>query len=227
MNTTTTNTPKQGTSIDEALGQTELGGWIASNKAPVLSAIAVLILGIFGYGVFNHFKTEKNNKFSSALFKVVDEKVGPFKEGKVSAEELVTSFNEAWAPAGSFEGAGPFVIEVTDALVSKKNYDQAYALLSDASKRFSNPTLKYFINIRAAAVAEDLGKTDDAIALLKEVVGGGVRYMEGKVYLDLGRLYLKKGDKEKAKASLNWVIEKGTEAEFKKMAKLYLDEIEA
>lgn len=227
MNTTTTNTPKQGASIDEALGQTELGGWIAQNKAPVLSAIALIILGIFGYGVFNHFQSEKHDKFSSALFKVTDEKVGPFKEGKVSAEELVTSFNEAWKPAGSFEGAGPFVIEVADALVSKKKYEQAFSILMEASGRFSNPTLKYFINTRGASVAEDLGKTDDAIDLLKEVVGGGVRYMEDKVYLDLGRLYLKKGDKEKAKSSLQWVIDKGSEAEFKKMARLYLDEIEA
>lgn len=225
MNTTTTDTPKQGTPIDQALGQTELGGWIAQNKMAVISAVILLILGVFGFGTYNHFKKEKNDKYASALYKVVEDKVPGFKEGKVTAEDLVKSFNEAWATAGSFEGAGPYVVEVSDALISKKNYQEAYTILSDASKRFSNPTLTFFINTRAAAVAEDLGKTDEAIALLKSVVGGGAKYMEDKVYLDLGRLYLKKGDSEKAKSSLNWVIEKGTEAEFKKMARLYLDEI--
>lgn len=229
MNTTTTtsdSTPKQGTSIDEALGQTELGGWIAQNKTPVLSAVALIILGVFGYGIFNHFQTKKFNSYSSALYKVTSEKIGLYKDGKIQAQELVSAFNEAWKPAGSFEGAGPYVIEVTDALTSKQNYQEAYDILSDASKRLSNPTLSYFINIRAAALAEDLGKKDLAISHLKAIISGGVRYMEDKVYLDLGRLYREAGDKEKAKSSFQWVLDKGTETEFKKMARLYLEELE-
>ena len=56
-------------------------------------------------------------------------------------------------------------------------------------------------------------------------VGSGIKLMEDKVYLDLGRLYRDTGDSEKAKSSFQWVVDKGTEAEFKKMARLYLDEL--
>ena len=227
MNTTTnTNAPKQGTSIDEALGQTELGSWIGQNKAPVLSALALLVLGIFGYGIFNHFQTEKHDKFANSLHTLVNEKLGPFREGKVSSEELVSSFNKSWAEMGSFEGAAPFVIQVADALVSKKKYAEAYALISEADTRIENPQLNYFFNIRAAALAEDLGKKKEAIAHLKKIVGGGVKYFEGKIYLDLGRLYRDTGDNAKAKSSFEYVIEKGKEVEFKKMARLYLEELE-
>lgn len=227
MNTTTnTATPKQGTSIDEALGQTELGSWISQNKAPVISAIVLLVVCIFGYGVFNHFKTEKENKYGDALHSVVKEKLAPFQEGKVTAEELVKSFNDQWKDMGSFAGAAPFVIQIVDALTAKGNYQEAYALIADADQRIENPQLNYFINIRAAALAEDLGKKKEAIAHLKSVVGSGVKYFIGKVYLDLGRLYLETGDKEKAKASFQYVLDEGKEAEFTKMARLYLDEIQ-
>lgn len=227
MNTTTNTTaPKQGTSIDEALGQTELGSWISQNKAPVLSALAVLVLGIFGYGIFNHFQTEKHNKFANSLHSVVTEKLGPYREGKVTSEELVKSFQTEWKDMGSFAGAAPFIIQVVDALTAKKKYAEAYQIVSEADQRIQNPQLNYFFNIRAAALAEDLGKKKEAIAHLKKVVGSGVKYFEGKLYLDLGRLYRDTGDKEKAKSSFEYVLEKGKEAEFKKMARLYLEELE-
>ncbi len=230
MNTTTntsgqTSGPKQGTSIDEALGQTELGSWISQNKAPVISALALIVLGIFGYGVWNHFNTEKENKYADALHTVVSEKITPFQEGKVTAEELTKEFTAAWQEMGSFAGAAPYVIQVVDALTAKGNYKEAYALISDADKRIENPQLNYFINVRAAVLAEDLGKKEQAIAHLKKIVGSGVKYFEGKVYLDLGRLYLETGDKEKAKASFQYVIDEGSEVQFKKMARLYLDEL--
>lgn len=226
MNTTTnTTTPKQGTSIDEALGQTELGNWISQNKMPVISALVVLVIGIFSYGVFNHFKTEKENKYSNALHNIVQDKLTPFQEGKVTAEEFATAINNEWKEMGSFAGAAPYVIQVVDALTAKGNYKEAYSLIADADKRIDNPQLSYFINIRAAALAEDLGKKTEAIAHLKKIVGSGVKYFVGKIYLDLGRLYLETGDVEKAKASFQYVIDEGKEVEFTKMARLYLDEI--
>lgn len=233
MNTTTdtttpkpTATPKQGTSIDEALGQTELGSWISNNKAPVLSAVALLVLGIFGYGIFNHFQSEKHQKYADSLHSIVTEKLGPFREGKIKSEELVSSFEGTWQEMGSFAGASPYVIQVVDALTAKKNYAEAYKIVNEANQRIQNPQLNYFFSIRAAALAEDLGKKKEAIEHLKKVVGSGVKYFEGKVYLDLGRLYRDTGDKEKAKSSFEYVLEKGKEAEFKKMARLYLEELE-
>jgi FimV-like protein len=227
MNTTTnTTTPQKGSSIDEALGQTEFGGWISQNKMPVISAVVVLIVGIFAYGIFDHFKTERENKYSSALHQVVKDKLTPFREGKIEASELVKSFNDQWLEMGSFVGAGTFVVQVVDALMAKNKYAEAYALVADADQRISNPQLSYFFNIRAAALAEDLGKKKEAITHLKKIAGSGIKYFESKVYLDLGRLYLETGDKEKARSSFQFVIDEGKEVEFKKVARLYLEELE-
>lgn len=225
MNTTTTNTPKQGTSIDDALGQTELGGWIAKNKNSVLLAIVLIFLGIVIYGVQDHFQTKKYDSYSDSLFKVVEAKVKPFEDDKISAEDLVLAFNQEWKKTGDFDGAGPFVIKVSDALVAKRKYEAAYQILSESVERLKNPTLNFFLTVRAAAVAEDLKKYEEAIVLLKKVLSNSGAYMQEKIYLDLGRLHLKKGEFEKAKAALNWVEENGKEAEFQKVSQLYLEEI--
>jgi hypothetical protein len=50
--------------------------------------------------------------------------------------------------------------------------------------------------------------------------------MEDKLYLDLGRLYLSAGNKEKAKVNLQYLVDNGKDAEFMKIARLYLEDIE-
>lgn len=227
MTTTTDSptTPKQGTSIDEALGHTEFGGWIAQNKMPVISAIVLLIVGVFAFGGYRQYSITKNNENADALYRVVNTKLASFEEGKTSAEELVNSFNSAWDSVGAFEGATPFVIQVSDALRGKKNYEQAHALVMKALKGSTTPQSKYFLLARAAVLAEDLDKKEMAIEHLKEVLAGGAKFMEGKTYLDLGRLYRETGKPEMAKTSFEWVVENGKEAEFKKVAQLYLEEL--
>jgi len=230
MNSSTTTTQNQTSSsssseVDKALGQTDFGAWIAENKTPVLSAVALIIVGIFGYGIYNNMKTEKENKYASALHALVSENIKPFNEGKLSADKFTEDFKTTWQPMGSFEGAAPYLLEVTNALSAKGNNQKAYELITMALERTSNPQLNYFYGIRAATMAEDLNKPGEAIDHLTKVLGGGAKYMEGKIYLDLGRLYRATGDSEKAKSSFEYVIEKGKEAEFKKMARLYLEEL--
>lgn len=72
-----------------------------------------------------------------------------------------------------------------------------------------------------------MGQKREAISLLEELNRSKVKIMEGKVYLDLGRLYLETGDKKRARQNLSYVIDKFPQNNFDKMAKLYLMELEA
>ncbi len=227
MNTTTSNTTTGATSeVDRELAQTEVGEWIAKNKAAVISAVALIFVGIFGYGIFNHFQTKKHHKFAGELYQVTETKLADFKAKKINAAELKSAVSNTWAPMGSFTGAAPYIIQTADTLAEQGNYQEAYDLVAEGSKRISNKETSYFFNIRAAAFAESLeGKTDVAIKHLKDILSSGVKYFEGKVYLDLGRLYLKKNDSKLAKDSFQWVVDNAKEAEFRKMAKIYLSEL--
>lgn len=227
MATTTdsTPTPKQGTSIDEALGQTEFGGWIAENKTPVLAAVILLVISVFVFGGYRQYAINKNNESTDALYAFVTEQMPLFEKGTLKAEDFSKAFVEKWQTLGSFEGATPFALQVSDALSAKKAYAPAHDLMMVALEKSSTPQSRYFVLVRAAVLAEDLGKKEMAVEHLKEILSSGVKFMEGKTYLDLGRLYLESGDKEKAKTSFTWVVEKAKEAEFKKMAQLYLDEL--
>jgi len=109
--------------------------------------------------------------------------------------------------------------------MEKGNHQEAYALATKSMDKISNAYTDYFIGIRAAALAENLGNNQEALDILNRLISSSVKYMEDKIYLDLGRLQLKTGDKEKAKSSFQYVIDKGKEEEFKKMARLYMSEL--
>ena len=49
--------------------------------------------------------------------------------------------------------------------------------------------------------------------------------MEDKTYLDLGILYLKTGNKDKAKTSFDYVLEKSKDETLLKITRIYLDEL--
>ncbi len=229
--TTTTNeaTPTQATSsqsIDGELKETSLGVWIAENKSLTITVLALIFVGVIGFGVFNHFQTKTNNENAAKLFGFTQTQLVEFREGKLEAEQVVKQYRDLWSSMGSFGGAGSFTIEVIDALTEKEKSAEAYGLAVEGLEKISNAQAKYFLGTRAAALAENLGKNQEALNHLNTLISSSVKYMEDKIYLDLGRLQLKTGDSEKAKSSFQYVVDNGKEEEFKKMARLYLSELE-
>ncbi len=228
--TTTTNdaTPTQTATpaIDGELKETSLGAWIAENKSLTITVVVLIFVGLLGFGVFNHFQTKKNNENAAKLFSFTQTQLVEFREGKLEAAELVKQYNDIWTPMGSFGGAGSFTIEVIDALREKEKSAEAYELSVKGLDQISSAQAKYFLGMRAAVLAENLGKDQEALKHLNTLISSSVKYMEDKIYLDLGRLQMKTGDNEKAKSSFQYVIDNGKEEEFKKMAKLYLADLE-
>jgi len=230
--TTTTNTPSQEQAhpietqaIDKELKATSFGAWIAENKSLSISVIVLILVGVIGFGIFNHFQTKKNNEYAGVLFEFSQNELSQFREDKLDASSLVAKYNEVSSEMGSFDGAASFSIEVIDSLMDKGNNEQAYQLATQSLDKISNAQAQYFIGMRAAVLAENLGKDQEALGHLNSLISSSVKYMEDKIYLDLGRLQFKTGDSEKAKSSFQHVIDNGKEEEFKKMARLYLSEL--
>lgn len=227
MATTTSPSSASGNEVNELLNQTEVGSFIAKNKTAVLVLIAVVIVGVFAYGYYRHANGVKRDAYANELYTYTTKSLEDFKGDKLKAQDLVNGFKAVYSGKEGFSSAGIFMIQLTDELMAKGNNDEAYALLKLGIETISNQQMLFFLRTRAAVVAENIGQDKEALSHLENIIKGNVMYLGDKVYLDAGRLYHKLGDKEKALSSLNWVIDQGTEEEFKKMAKLYLETIGA
>jgi len=228
--TTTTNdaTPTQTSStpsIDGELSETSLGAWIAEHKSLTITILVFIFASVLGFGVFNHFQTKRNNEYASKLFAFTQDELVQFREGKLTATDLVEKYDNLQTSMGHFNGVVSYSIELINALSEKEKFAEAYSVATETIQGISNDQAKYFLGIRAAALAENLGKDKEALKHLNTLISGSIKYMEDKIYLDLGRLQLKTGDMKKAKSSFQYVIDNGKEEEFKKMAKLYLSEL--
>ena len=82
--------------------------------------------------------------------------------------------------------------------------------------------MSYFVGLKLLPLLEDAKAYDKSIELLTELVASKIDISKGKLYLDLGRVYLKKGNKEKADENFQFVIDNHKDTEFAKLANLYL-----
>lgn len=225
MNTTTV--PKAGTDVNDLVKDGGADTFINENKGLVCAAVVLILAAIFGYGYIKQANAEKNNRYANELYTYSTTTLENFNNGKVKAPEVLSGFEQVYKGKEGFATAGSYIVSLSDALVAKNKNNEAYSLLNLGIQTIDNSEVLFFLNSRASSVAEDLGKTKEALAHLEDILKNNVMYMADKVYLDAGRLYLKLGNKEKALSSFKWVIDQGKEEEFKKMARLYLDELGA
>lgn len=211
--------------VDELLNETELGTLIARNKGLMIGLLIAVILGVFGWGGYTNFKSNKNDEFGAIIFNFKTNNFQNLTDKKMATTEFTSSYLSMTGGVAGFEGLVPFALQATDELIAQNDLASAMSVLETVSMH-NNPYIVYFVRSRMAVVHEDLGETDLAINDLEMIVKSNIKVMESKTYLDLGRLYLKKGDQAKAKTNFQYVIDNVGQAEFVKLAKLYISEME-
>ncbi|WP_372655485.1 YfgM family protein [Halobacteriovorax sp.] len=212
--------------VDEALQATELGTFISRNKASVIGFVILLILGVFAWGGYSVYSSNKNDELSSVVYEYKNKNLGALVAKTMTPADYTKGYLEMAAKLEGFVGLAPLAISSSDELTKQGDLESSLKVL-ETVKDQSNPYIIYFVHSRMAVNNEDLGKTDLAIANLETIVKANIKVMESKTYLDLGRLYLKKGEKAKAKTNFQYVIDNLGQAEFVKLAKLYLADMES
>lgn len=211
--------------VDEILKETELGTFIANNKTPIIGFVVAVILGVFAWGGYTNFKSNKNDELGAVVFNFKQSSYKQLVDKKLTTTEFATAYKAMASGVAGFDGLVPFAIIASDEITNQNDLNSALSIL-ETVKEVKNPYMVYFVHSRMAVLKEDLGQTDKAIESLERIVKANVKIMESKTYLDLGRLYLKSGNKEKAKTSFQFVIDNMGQAEFVKLARLYLSEME-
>jgi predicted negative regulator of RcsB-dependent stress response len=221
MSTTTTSSETR--AMGEILSENNVQGFVAKNKTAVITALVLIVVLMVGFGLFKTFADKSHTEYNSKIYAFETTTLKDYVASPVKPKDLEQAVASLHLEMGNYIGLLPVVIKSSDALVSHSHFAEARAVLSIGEKVANDDYARYFIYSRQAAVYEDLGETKLAIETLEKMTSQSVKIFEGKAYLDLGRLYLKEGNKEKAKASFQYVVEKAKdEVEFVKLAQLYL-----
>jgi predicted negative regulator of RcsB-dependent stress response len=204
----------------------DVGGLVQNNKRLLILLFVLIVMSVIGFGFYSQFADESKADFNSKIYQFEQSSLKTYSEKGADSKTLVTAFKELHLKVKNYPGLFPTAIKTSDALVAHKNLEDALEVLVIGNAISGNEYNNYFILARMAAVYEDLNQDQKAIDVLLKMNLSPLKIFEGKNFLDLGRLYLKMGNKDKAKASFQYVVDKAhDEAEFVKIAKLYLTKI--
>ena len=222
MNTTTT-APNRG--INQIINDGDVGTLIKKNQNSIVIGLVAVVVLVLGFGLYSSFADKSKAEFNSKIYTFDTTILKTFNE-KSDPKNIVTAFTKLKSEVGNYSGLVPEVIKASDLLMGQSHLNEALEVLILGQSVSKNEYADYFILSRLSVVYEDLGQNQKAIETLEKMNSHSLKIFEGKNYLDMGRLYLKLGNKEKAKASFTFVIEKAKdESEFVKIAKLYLSKI--
>jgi predicted negative regulator of RcsB-dependent stress response len=214
---------QQGYSIKSA--DRDWSRWMEENKTSLVTAFVVLLVAVLGGGYLYNSRHQSKKEFNAQIFTYEQASFEAFRKD-FDANKLVLGFKALKAKTGSYIGIVPAAIKTSDLLNTHNKKAEALEVITLAKDSANNDYAEYFLNTRMAALYEDLGKNQQAVDVLTSISKSKVDAFPGKTYLDLGRIYLKLNEKEKAKASFQYVLDKAKDdAEFVKMAKLYLSNL--
>lgn len=224
MNSSTTSSPNR--QMNDILSENKVNFFAGKNKVAIFSAIGLIVAGILVFGFIKMFSDKSKAEYNTKIYTFETTVLKDFNESPIDAAKakaLETGIANLNLEMGEYLGLLPLIIKSSDALATSSHFAEARTVLAIGEKVASDDYAKYFILSRQAVVYEDMGEDKLAIETLEKMTSQSVKIFEGKTYLDLGRLYLKAGNKEKAKSNFTHVIEKNKdEVEFVKIAKLYL-----
>ncbi|OFZ26920.1 MAG: hypothetical protein A2381_20040 [Bdellovibrionales bacterium RIFOXYB1_FULL_37_110] len=213
--------------VDEELNRTEIGQFVARNKVLVISVILAAFLGVAIWGITSNMSEKQQQELSKVIYDFEKNTFKQLEEKKIDGKDYVNKFAELLKVTGSYHGAFTLSIQSADLFIERGELNFAKDILEKSQKELkgSNPFVAWFLNNRLAVVYEDSNDLDNAVAYLKKMNASSVTLMESKVYLDLGRIYLKMGKKEDAMINFKYVVDHFSDSNFAKIAKLYLNDM--
>ena len=204
--------------------QSALSEMLQKNRG-FLTAFAILAC-LFFVGIAVYLKRE-NRQASRALElieKYENDSLEKYVKNKLSAPELQKKFQELLISSEGHRFLFSVMMKTARELSQNKEYSLALKVLLAGQEKFSkkNSAMFYFISMDLAVLYEELGSVDKAVSILEKMDQSTVPILKDKIYLDLGRLYHRLGDKEKARLSLNRLLANSKEDQFVDIGKIYL-----
>jgi predicted negative regulator of RcsB-dependent stress response len=211
--------------LEQTLNKTDLGHMIYENKNLFFGLLIAVLIGATGYTLWKQSHKSADLERSVKVFEFQSGIWAEVKSGKKNVSELLKAFEALDEKARNTPIMVALVLEISKFLAEKGNYAEADIILSKAGSEISHPVTAFFLSMQRAVVLEKLGKIDEAIFQLEALAKSKDALMPAKTSLELGRLYLLKGEKGKAQTQFDSIISTFPNDEQAKLAKLYLQEL--
>ncbi|MES2526889.1 MAG: tetratricopeptide repeat protein [Bdellovibrionota bacterium] len=216
-----TQTSPQTPTLEQTLNRTDFGHFMYENRKAFFGALLAAVICILAFIGWKQSQEASALDRSVKVFEFHTKTWEEAKAGKMTPQELVAKYTALPTDVHSSPVMVPVALEIGKFLFEKGAYAEADTVLTkvDVSK---NALGKFFVGMQRYVVLEKLGKTDEAIATLEEVLKQEGGFMNALVATELGRLYLTKGEKGKAQSQFDYVVSTFPNDEHAKLAKLYL-----
>lgn len=220
-----TQTQPQTQTLEQALNKTDLGHVIYENRKLFFGILIAILVGATGFLLWKQSQKKAALDNSVKAFEFQSGIWADVKAGKTGVPELVKAFDGLNSEVQVAPIMVPVVLEIGKFLFEKGQYAEAEAILSKVSSKIKHPVSSFFISLQRAVILEKLGKIDEATSLLEPLAQNKDGVMPAKISLELGRLYLLKGEKGKAQTQFDYILNTYPNDELAKMAKLYLQQL--
>lgn len=218
-------TQAQQPTLEQTLNRTDLGHTIFEHRKTFFGILIAVLLGATGFVFWKQAQKSSALDTSVKVFEFQSGAWANAKAGKTQPAELVKSFEGLDTKVKAAPVMLPLVLEMSKFLYEKGNFAEAEMILSKVSPETKHPVASFFVSMQRVVVLEKLGKLDEAIAVMEPLAQNKDVVMPAKVSVELGRLYLAKGEKAKAQTQFDYVMNTFPNDEQAKLAKLYLSQI--
>ena len=187
-----------------------------------LVLLIVAVVGSLSFVIYKQIAKSSQEAASEKVFEFQTKVWSEAKAQKLTADELMKGYRDLSSDTKKSALMVPLSLEMSKYLVEQNKNAEANEVLQAFEVGSGSAITGTFIAFQRAVVLENLGQVDEAITLLEKIAENKDAVLKAKLYLEIGRLSLVKGDKPKAKTSFEYVISNYPNDEFAKLAKLYL-----
>ena len=201
--------------------------FLSENKVLIGIVGALALLAPIGYGLAVSSMEKRSLEYDNRIYRFRQEVFEKYREGTLSSTEFISRLRELRGELGNYRGLYPFLLKFSDEMVQRKDHEGAEeALLWGEGKYSQGHLLGDLFRLRLATLYEDTGRSKKALHILLDLTANEkTPLLRDKLYLDLSRLYLSLGDREKAEAGLDYVLEHSKEQELVRLAELMKEEL--
>ncbi len=227
MSETTANAAPEAT-LQQTLDKTDFGHWMFEHRKSFIAAVVVAFVGASAVLLFKQYQNKKAQEHSAEVAQFEMTVAAELRAGKVAPTDFATKYQALAPEVKASPSMLPVALLTATYLDGKGESVMAESVLGDVVNSIGAKSPLYVLVAHSyAALAEKNGKADEAIKTLEAYIAEGHKVMLTKAYLDLGRLYLAKGDNAKAKTNFDYIIANAPNDELAKMARMYLQQVPA